>query len=217
MYQSSSIENKDPAASADVLPSNIPKEATDIDLVDSMIAQQMANMTVEDREQAFLDIHGISPIVDETPELISSKLMEMENHIRNQHQREAYDIAESMNPQYVQNPEFRLMFLRSDLFNAQDAAVRFVRHFEAKRDLFGIDKLTQEITQDDLDKGALDALYVGYAQYLRTPDKNNRIVALWFSSAHHESYGVPSLVSVLKEQSFRLLWVQLISNVPFFS
>ena len=200
MFQSSSVEIKYPGPSLDFFPFNIAKEATDIDHVDSMIAQQMSNMTVQDREQALLDIHGISPIIEETPELISTRLMEMESHIRNQLYREAYDIAESMNPNYVRDPEFRLMFLRADLFDTQNAALRLIRHFEAKRDLFGVEKLTQDITQDDLDKEAMDALHDGYAQYLRTPDKNNRVVAIWFSCKHHESYNVISLVSVLRKQ-----------------
>ncbi|CAJ1945962.1 unnamed protein product [Cylindrotheca closterium] len=190
LFQPRTVEINDPA---DVLPGNIPKEATDIDHVDSMIAQQMSSMTVQDREQAFLDVHGISPIIEETPELVSSKLEEMESQIQKQHRREAYDIAESMNPDYVRNPEFRLMFLRSDLFNAYNAALRLIRHFEAKRDLFGVDKLTQEITQDDLDKESMDCLYMGHAQHLITPDRSNRIISLWVSSEDHDKCSVTAL------------------------
>eukprot|EP00526_Cylindrotheca_closterium_P010694 CAMPEP_0113608756 /NCGR_PEP_ID=MMETSP0017_2-20120614/4101_1 /TAXON_ID=2856 /ORGANISM="Cylindrotheca closterium" /LENGTH=395 /DNA_ID=CAMNT_0000517475 /DNA_START=10 /DNA_END=1197 /DNA_ORIENTATION=- /assembly_acc=CAM_ASM_000147 len=151
-------------------------------------------MTVQEREQAYLDVHGISPLVEETPELISTKLEEMEKHIRSQHRREAYDVAESMSPQYVQDKDFRLMFLRADLFDAQKAALRLIRHFEVKRELFGVEKLTIDITQDDLDKEAMDCLYVGYAQFLRTPDRSNRIISLWISCADHESYNVTSLL-----------------------
>ena len=100
-----------------------------------------------------------------------------------------------MDPTYVQNPEFRLMFLRADLFDAKSAALRLIRHFEVKRDLFGVEKLTFEITQDDLDKEAMESLYVGYQQGLRMPDKSNRIVGFWFSCKKHESYNLTSLVS----------------------
>ncbi|KAL3934792.1 MAG: hypothetical protein SGBAC_009560 [Bacillariaceae sp.] len=193
MFQTSSDDIKDTEESVDPFSGTTPKEAPDIDHVDSMIAQQMSNMTVQDREQAYLDVHGISPVVEETPELISTKLMEMENHIRKQRRREAYDIAESMNPQYVQNPEFRLMFLRADLFNAQNAAIRVIRHFETKRTLFGVEKLAVEITQDDLDKETMDSLYVGYSQYLRTPDRSGRIISVWVGNADHESYSITAL------------------------
>ncbi|CAJ1945963.1 unnamed protein product [Cylindrotheca closterium] len=205
MFQSSYAEIKDSGAAVDVLPANIPKEATDIDHVDSMIAQQMSSMTVQDREQAFMDVHGVSPIIEETPELVSSKLEEMESQIQKQHRREAYDMAESMNPDYVRDPEFRLMFLRSDVFNAYNAALRLIRHFEVKRDLFGVDKLTQEITQDDLDQESMDCLYMGHSQQLTTPDRSNRIISLWVSSEDHEKYSVTALLRRQFYQNMHLL------------
>ena len=76
----------------------------------------------------------ISPIIEETPELISARLTEMKSQIRNQHYREACDIAESMSPNYVRDPEFRVMFF----LDARNAALRLIRHFEAKLDLFGV-------------------------------------------------------------------------------
>lgn len=194
IFQQSNDDVKDQGSSADVFASEIPKEATDLNHVDSLIAQQMSSMSVQDREQAYLDVHGVSPTIEETPELISTSLMEMESYIRNHHRREAYDIAERMDADYVQNPEFRLMFLRADLFDAQNAALRFIRHFQTKKDLFGIEKLTLDITQDDLDKEAMDSLYVGYAQHLQTPDRSNRIISLWMSNLDHESYNIKSLV-----------------------
>ena len=172
-----------------------PHGAGDIDQVDAMIAQQMSNMSVQDREQAYLDVHGISPRIEETPELISDRLLDMDTQIRNQRHREAYDIAEAMNPQYVRDPEFRLMFLRADQFHAKNAALRLIRHFELKRDLFGVEKLAVEITQDDLDKETMDCLYVGYAQFLTIPDRSNRFISMWVSCKHHEDYSMNALVS----------------------
>ena len=62
----------------------------------------------------------------------------------------AFEQAQRMNQRYTDNPEFRLMFLRADNFEIENAALRIVRHFESKLELFGPDKLARDITLDDL-------------------------------------------------------------------
>jgi hypothetical protein len=83
-----------------------------------------------------------------------------------------------MDPSYTRNRDLRLAFLRTELFDSQQAALRLIRHFQMKLDLFGRDKLAMDITQDDLDKNDMDALYSGTARFISATDRAGRIINL---------------------------------------
>jgi len=173
----------------------IPEEATDLDLVDSMIAHEMTSLSMEDRDKVYYDVHGvIAPLVQETPQLIQASLLAMEQEIVLRKNREAYNLALTMNPSYVRDPKFRLAFLRADAFDPKKAALRILRHFQTKLDLFGPSKLAVDITQDDLDQETMDSMESGDSQYLDQTDQSGRFVSLWVANAHHESHSVQSLL-----------------------
>jgi hypothetical protein len=174
---------------------NIPLDISP-DQVDSLVAKQMASLSMEDREKVYYDVHGVSEEVKETPEMVTLSLLQFELELQKLHlqQKGAYEAAKSMNPAYVQNPEFRLRFLRADLFDAPKAALRMARHFETKLELFGIDKLALDIQQDDLDKETIDALYSGYTQTMPLRDRAGRLVNIWFP--HPVNYSIIAKVSI---------------------
>ena len=70
-------------------------------------------------------------------------------------------MARNTNQGYVDNSDFRLRFLRAERFDEKLAAIRYVRHYQMKLELFGVNKLGQNIIQDDLDDESLEALYCG--------------------------------------------------------
>jgi hypothetical protein len=125
---------------------------------------------------AYLNVHGVSDLIEETPEMVEGGLVQLESEILLLKDRAAYDLAESMDPSYTRNRDFRLAFLRTELFDSQQAAVRLIRHFQMKLDLFGRDRLVMDITQDDLDKDDMDALYSGYGQFLSATDRAGRLI-----------------------------------------
>ena len=132
-----------------------------------MIAAQMTKLSVDDREKVYMDIHGVpSDYVTETPELIHLSLLEMQNEVELLPDKQAYNMAERLNSEYVHDRDFRLAFLRCEKFDCQQAALRMVRHFQMKLDLFGEDKLVLDITQDDLDVDDMDALYSCAGRFL---------------------------------------------------
>ena len=91
-------------------------------------------------------------------------------------QYHAYKLAVSMNPSYVRNPEFRLMFLRATEGDAKKAAKRLTRHFKTKLRLFGEDKLVRDIVLDDLGEDDMVALKSGGFQVLKKRDAAGRSV-----------------------------------------
>mmetsp|Transcript_31304 Transcript_31304/g.75322 ORF Transcript_31304/g.75322 Transcript_31304/m.75322 type:complete len:286 (-) Transcript_31304:1422-2279(-) len=148
--------------------------------VDSIIAQNLKELSPEDREKSYSDIHGISGELHETPLLIAQSLALMEQEINRIEIRDAYNMAESMKPEYVHDPVLRLKFLRGERFSARPAAQKFVNHFEIKQQLFGASKLVKDIEQDDLSEEDLAALYSGYVQWLPMKDSSKRTVSIMF-------------------------------------
>lgn len=166
---------------SNILHENVPANATNIDEVDSLIAKQMMKLSVEEREKAYMDLHAVKnedPI--ETTEAIQAGLDSLNDAIENLQDKHAYDLAWSMNSEYVENPSFRLAFLRADSFHARRAALRIVRHFQVKLDLFGEDKMVTEIVQDDLDRETMDAMYCGRGQWLDAKDRAGRHIIVAF-------------------------------------
>mmetsp|Transcript_31307 Transcript_31307/g.75331 ORF Transcript_31307/g.75331 Transcript_31307/m.75331 type:complete len:461 (-) Transcript_31307:820-2202(-) len=148
--------------------------------VDAIIAQNLKELSQEDREKSYSDIHGISGELHETPLLIAQSLELMEQEINRIQTRDAYNLAESIKPEYVHDPVFRLKFLRGEHFSARPAAQKFVNHFQIKRQLFGASKLVKDIEQDDLSEEDLATLYSGYVQWSESKDSSQRTVSIMF-------------------------------------
>ncbi|CAJ1965027.1 unnamed protein product [Cylindrotheca closterium] len=161
---------------ANVISKQMPPNASDPQNVDSLIAFQMAKLSVADREKAYMDVHGIPDLVEESPELIQKSLSELEHEIDMLPDKKAYSIAERLDPEYVRDRDFCLAFLRCEKFDCQKAALRIIRHFQTKLDLFGEDKLAMDITQDDLDMDDMDAVYSGAGRFLNAYDSGGRII-----------------------------------------
>ena len=90
----------------------------------------------------------------------------------------AYLEALKQNEAYVRNDAFRLGFLRAEKFYPQKAATRMVRFFEEKLAIFPPDKLTKDITMDDLDEGDLNYLKCGVFQLVPLKDRSGRHIIM---------------------------------------
>lgn len=162
----------------DLFSAQMPPNASNPKVADSLIASQMAKLSVDDREKVYMDVHGISnsPSITETPKLIRESLVELNREIKLLPQRKAYDLAEKLDPNYVNHPDFCLAFLRCEKFDARKAALRIIRHFQMKLDLFGENKIVMNITQDDLDIEDMEALYCANGRFLNAFDSGGRVI-----------------------------------------
>ena len=156
--------------------------------VDTTIARHLMELSPVDREKSYSDIHGVSSDeIHETPLLVSQSLELMEQEINRIQNKADYSMAESINQDYVRNPDLRLKFLRGERFNVCRAAHKMVKHFELKRSLFGVSRLVKNIEQEDLSEEDIEVLYSGYAQWLPQKDSSHRTVFIIFplmSSKH---------------------------------
>jgi hypothetical protein len=151
----------------------------------ALIAQAMNTLSVQEREQAYEDMHGVSEMVRETPELIAETLNQMERFLEKIHHKPAYDMAVTIRADYVRDPILRLMFVRADRFDPELAAKRLIKFMDWKLELFGRDKLCQwHISIDDLEDDARCMLESGVLQLLPSRDSRGRVVAVVSSNDH---------------------------------
>src|SRR6056300_1010636 len=172
-----------------LLAQKVPAIASDPKSVDDMIASHMERLSVDDREKVYMDVHAVPDTVTETPELIHLSLLDLQNEIELLPDKQAYNLAERLSSEYVHDRDFRLAFLRCEKFDCAKAALRIIRHFQMKLDLFGVEKLVMHITQDDLDVEDMEALYSSSGRFLNAFDSAGRIISFWI--------GVPKLFKTM--------------------
>jgi hypothetical protein len=142
-----------------------------------LMAKEMNRLSLQERERAYEDLHGVSVMVHESPELIHAALPTMEYHLQRIRHKPAYTLAEAHRKEYVQDANFRLMFLRAERFDVEKAANRLVRWLTWKLDLFGKEKLCEKhIGLDQLDADARVMVETGIMQILPERDSCGRAV-----------------------------------------
>jgi hypothetical protein len=143
----------------------------------ALMAKEMNRLSLQEREQAYEDLHGVSAMVNETPELVAAALQIMEHHLQSIRHKPAYILAEANRKEYVQDASLRLMFLRAERFDVAKAATRLVRWLKWKLDLFGEERLCQKhIGLDQLDADARFMVETGMTQVLPARDSCGRVV-----------------------------------------
>ena len=174
------INNAEPTdRNPNLFAKKVPAIASDPESVDVMIASKMSKLSVDDREKVYLDVHGVpSDCVTETPELIHLSLLDLQNEIELLPDKQAYNLAERLSSEFVHDRSFRLAFLRCDMFDCQKAALRIVRHFQMKLDLFGVEKLVLHIVQDDLDAEGMESINWCGSRITEKLDRAGRRISL---------------------------------------
>ena len=150
------------------------------DHLDSVLSDALSNLTINEREKVYHDIHGVASYdIQETSQFLENSLEQMEQQLQQlkyspRLPTQAFRIAESTNPTYVQNKCLRISFLRTDHFDTMKAAERFIKYFDHKLDLFGPELLCKpHITYNDLGK---DTTYLNKGSIQVLPGKNTGIL-----------------------------------------
>ena len=198
------------------------------------VEAEIAKMNPTERETIYFDVHGISSLPVETPELVRESLANFQSAIdallkksaTNKHKRnnesgfglrgifstQAYETALSMDPHYVEHPERRLAFLRREKFlDPASAAKRYIRWFSVKLDLFGTNLLTETITQDDLaslddDDEEQESSYVASKENENNSTTNTTTTAI---KALTDGY---KQILPLRDNAGRLVFCDLVGN-----
>jgi hypothetical protein len=151
---------------------------------EKVIAEELGKLTLDEREKAYEDVHGISTPVVETPELVEEYLRGMEFELSRIPNKHAFDLAMLLSEPFVTDRKFRLGFLRAESFNVRKAAGRMARYFETKLELFGQEKLVKTIMLEDLDIETQKAVARGSLTILPTRDTLGRAVLVSLPAFH---------------------------------
>mmetsp|Transcript_9306 Transcript_9306/g.26579 ORF Transcript_9306/g.26579 Transcript_9306/m.26579 type:complete len:524 (-) Transcript_9306:33-1604(-) len=149
---------------------------------DALLVKELNALSIHERQQVYEDIHGISSVIEETPELIEKSVHAMQVELKRTRGniRAAYDKAIFLCPTKFMSNEFLLQFLRCEGFDRpKKAAARCLNYFDFKLEMFGYEKLCKTITLDDLDEDDRIFLSTGALQMLGT-DRSGRPIIVSF-------------------------------------
>ena len=149
---------------------------------DEYFARTLNSLSTEERTKAMEDVHGVSTVQTESPSFVRDCLKKFDDEISKLPEvtttttattttvaegddgddtttaaaadgvfnKYAYHLAMEQDPHHVRS--LRILFLRSESFHIQHAAIRMVSYFDAKLDLFGPKLLTKDITIHDIEQ-----------------------------------------------------------------
>jgi len=144
-------------------------------------SRALMNLTFQDRNAISEEIHGVSCMApDESPEFLDAALYSLSHELNQIEDKSAYNQAQEIyltghgQCAYVNTNEFRLRFLRSELFHVKAAATRMVKYLDVVNENFGPHALTRPMHISDLTRDEKSFLRSGYYQILPYRDRSGR-------------------------------------------
>ena len=199
---------------------------------DHLVAQSIAQLSLEERTVALQDLHGVNNNNDsssfeereeegagagkgkESTEVqirMNMKIESMDNALTSyqiyspgRHETYyAYQKALAMDWKYVDS--LKVMFIRAAKYDANKAALQLLRHFTTKLELFGTGLLVQDVTYQDLGVEERLALRRGLVQILPHRDRAGRAVGLLYGKVNTTDYSTPAVMRVVFYTAMSLL------------
>ena len=148
------------------------KEAGDV------LTRELLRLSFQERNAIDEEIHGVSNVSpEETIELVQTALHNLSAELLKIPNKPAFDKSQLLFPNdtYVNTPDFRLRFLRCDLFDARKAAIRMVIFLDLLDELWvGNELLRRPIQFSDLSKEDAKLFRTGFIQMLPYRDRSGR-------------------------------------------
>mmetsp|Transcript_19088 Transcript_19088/g.25052 ORF Transcript_19088/g.25052 Transcript_19088/m.25052 type:complete len:355 (+) Transcript_19088:30-1094(+) len=168
---------------------------------DEQMAKEHAETSQEEHDQANRDLYGIEDyVIDETDDFLEESFRLLDEAIQDVEEKEAYELASFVNPEYISSKKFRIMFLRAERFDIPKTAVRIVKYWDRKVQIFGTDYAFRPLSI--LDLPAQDEVALGCAglSLLNARDSVGR--ALLFCYRKYWDHRPES-----RDSMIRLLWI----------
>jgi len=177
---------------------------------EEFLSAEASKLTTEERAKALDDLHCVGEEPTESFENVGKMLEQFENFVKLM-QSPIYSRAVRQNRAYVEDPYFRLRFLRCNLYDVHRSVVQMMNFLEHKELYFGNDKLAREITLDDLSEEDMGLMLSGLYHIQKERDRSGRVIVevLWdmfgrvkFENLIHIAYYIANciLVSMLEVQ-----------------
>ena len=170
-------------------------EKDDPNLVEGILTAELMKLSVQNRTEFQEEVHGVRCLAPrETPELLARSLSSLQLEIDTAipaREKHGYLQSQLLPETYVNTDDFRLRFLRCELFDVPKAAVRMVRFLELARELYGDFSLERPIRLSDFSRSELKYLRKGHYQVLPYRDRGGvvgrRVIAV-FPDLEWEDY-----------------------------
>ena len=188
------------------------KLAVEAERLTKSLAAELTSLPADERTHATLDLHGCVDEIEETADMVDKNLAQMDENLTRLIDEDkagltaAYHEAFKQSPDYVNDRQFRLCFLRATAFDPVMAATRCCKFLNIKNLIFGSELLTKEIEMKHLTEETRKLIQSGYLQILPIKDRSGRPVLLNIIVLRGEE-GVPTLVCMYSEVLF-------VKNVP---
>lgn len=146
-----------------------------------LLAKRLADLSMTERLKALDDVHGVSDLAEETPEMLARNLaqMKMQLHLVISNPMLSEEVSSAlvtaMDKNLISDGYF-LKFIRASDYDPKEAANRMLRHLEHRREVFGVRKLFQDLTMDDLGEDELKLLDTGWIGLMSLRSQSGRIV-----------------------------------------
>lgn len=178
--------------------------------VDVLMADELNKLSFNCRESINEEIHGVCSLaIEETPEMVAMSLEQLASAIEKIPAADKQGYLQSQqlfpNNRYVNDRNFRLIFLRCELFHVKRAAWRLVRHLDFVLEIFDNNKelLQRPIRLTDLAPRSMKLLRSGCFQLLPVRDTSGRrIFAVTTFESHYEVIDRVSFYRVQSEPLF---------------
>ncbi|CAJ1937922.1 unnamed protein product [Cylindrotheca closterium] len=147
---------------------------------EQLLASEFNKLSVEERSEALDDIHCVGEELQENSDSIGRLLVEFEAFVE-QERNAFYDMAVKKNRAYVEDASFQLRFLRYNKYNVHQSVCQMMKFLEHKAKIFGKDKVSREITLQDLNDTAKELLVSGLYHIQKDRDQSGRVILYMMS------------------------------------
>jgi len=145
--------------------------------IDDLLSKELLQMSIQDRNTIYEEIHGVQTLAPtETPALIQTALAQLATELMLVHpaHKVAYERSRQHRVTYINTAEFRLRFLRCELFDAKKAAIRMVHFLDLLLEVFGEYALQRPIQMTDFNRDEMVIFRSGLQQLLPYRDRSGR-------------------------------------------
>jgi hypothetical protein len=150
-------------------------DGDDDDGENNMFSRALLNLSFNDRNQIEEEIHGVSCMaIEETRELIEESLyqFDIELDLIDENNKVAYNKAKNdlnsnrFATSFILCKENKLRFLRTELFDVQKSAIRYVKYLDLLYESYGECALRRPIRVQDFNREELSFFKSGQYQLL---------------------------------------------------
>jgi hypothetical protein len=147
---------------------------------EDFLAAEMNTLSIQERSKALDDVHCVGEELQEDEGIIQRSLAAFDEEVKAE-RNPIYELAASQNRAYVEDPAFRLKFLRAKLHDVKQSVRQMMNFLRYKATYFGEDKLARDISLSDLNQDDIDLMLSGLFHVQDGRDRSGRVVIYMFN------------------------------------